>query len=188
MFLKGGTCQWFIVNSYIQMSRLERRNMRLFIVRGFSRLRFLVRVLLVSEKLFSDMALDAGMHRVDRTTCASIGNRSLPLRLHHDRTWNSPLVSPSAHCLISPSVTLCFMYALYSLSTLALKAAAASWPSAGRILFSSSSSSSIWSYIKTDERAFFLTGDRVGETSSSSSSKGAYLIITSLSLSLAYSI
>ncbi len=99
--------------------------MRLFIVRGFSRLRFLVRVLLAFEKLFSDMALDAGMHRVDRMTCASIGNRSLPLRLHHDITWNSALASPSAHYFISPSVTLCFMYASYSLSTLAFRAAAA---------------------------------------------------------------
>ncbi len=108
------------------MSRLERRNMRLFIVRGFNRLRFLVRVLSASEKLFLDMVLDAGMHRVDRTTHANIGNRSLSLRLHHDRMWNSLLVSPSTHYLISPSVTLCFMYASYSLSTLALKAAAAS--------------------------------------------------------------
>ncbi len=108
------------------MSRLERRNMRLFINWGFSRLCFLVRVLSASKKLFSDMALDAGMHRVDRMTRASIGNRSLPLRLHHDRTWNSSLVSPSAHRLISPLMTLCFMYALYSLLTLALKAATTS--------------------------------------------------------------
>jgi hypothetical protein len=64
--------------------------MRLFIVWGFSQLRFLVKVLPASEKLFSDMALDAGMHMVDRTTRAIIGNMSLPLRLHHDRTWNSP--------------------------------------------------------------------------------------------------
>ncbi len=163
------------------MSRLERRNMRLFIVRGFNRLHFLVRVLPASKKLFSNMALDVGMHRVDRTTRANIGNMSLPLRLHHDRTWNSPLASPLAHCFISPSVTLCFMYASYSLSTLALRATTASWPSTGRTLSSSSSSSSIWSYIKTDERAYFLTGDRASGTSSSSSSKGAYLIIASLS-------
>jgi len=114
---------------------IRRRNMRLFIIWGFSRLCFLVRVLSASKKLFSDMALDVGMHRVDRTTRASIGNRSLPLRLHHDRTWNSPLASPSAHCLISPSMTLCFMYASYSLLTLALKAVTTSWPSArGRCL------------------------------------------------------
>lgn len=42
---------------------------------GLRLLRFLVSVLPASEKLFSDFALDAHTHRVERATRAIIGNK-----------------------------------------------------------------------------------------------------------------
>lgn len=67
------------------MSRLEIKNMRLFIVRGFSRLRLLVKMLPASEKLFLDMALNVSMHMMDHATRVSIGNRSMSLLLQPNK-------------------------------------------------------------------------------------------------------
>jgi hypothetical protein len=87
------------------MSRLERRNMRLFIVRGFSRLHFLVRVFTdVREVVLGHGArcrdAQGGSH-----DSRQYREQVLVLSLHHDKTWNSTLATPSAHCLISPSVS-----------------------------------------------------------------------------------
>jgi hypothetical protein len=83
-------------------SWLDRRKRRALRVLGCNSLRLLLRVLLALEKVHSDMELDAGMHKMARTTRAIIGNLSNFTR-HHGNRQMSCLTSPSSRALFHVS-------------------------------------------------------------------------------------
>ncbi len=83
-------------------SWLERRKRRALRVFGCNLLRLLLRVLLALEKVHSDMELDAGMHKMARTTRARIGNLSDFTR-HHGNRPTSCLTSPPSWALFRVS-------------------------------------------------------------------------------------
>jgi hypothetical protein len=107
------SCSHLILERVYLRSRswLERRKRRALRVLGCNPLHLLLRILPTLEKVHSNMELDAGMHKMARTTRARIGNLSDFTRHHGNRP---------ASCLISPSSRALFHVSGWSRTSLSL--------------------------------------------------------------------
>lgn len=68
------------------MTLFEHKNSRSLTMRSLDLLSLLMCVLLAFGKLFSDMTLQVGTHRLERATYALMGNLMTLTRFHRSRT------------------------------------------------------------------------------------------------------